>query len=110
MGSGKGEDIAGRLRDALSEGLLGIVVDNEIEDAQAIERNLAELGLAGLVERWNRKNITVFYINVRRLRAACLYEKCSDTPRAEVETCISRCIQEKIHSLKERLSESGGGL
>jgi hypothetical protein len=110
MSDSNDRSVAERLRNALSKGLLGIVVDNGLEDVQSIEKGLVDLGLAGLVERWNRGSITVFYINVKRLRAACLYEKCSTTPRSEVESCIAKCIQEKIHSLKDRLGELGGSL
>ena len=99
-----------RLSEALRQGLLGIVVDSRLEDVRVIERELADLGLLGLIERWSRGHLTVFYVNPRRLRSACLYEMCGSKPKTEVEACVAECVREKLQSLGEKLASLGGSI
>jgi len=102
-------EAARRLAEALSHGLLGIVVDSSLEDVRRVEEGIRQLGLAGLVERWNRGKIVVFYINLRKLRAACLYEKCGGLPRHEADRCVAECTLSKLRELRGRLESLGGG-
>ncbi|MEB2836638.1 MAG: hypothetical protein GSR80_001809 [Desulfurococcales archaeon] len=105
-----GSSAALRLSEALRRGLLGIVVDSRLEDVRLVERELAELGLLGLVERWSRGHLTVFYVNPRRLRSACLYERCGSKPKTEVDVCVAECVREKLQSLGEKLALLGEGV
>jgi len=102
-----GIGVARRFADALSRGLLGIALSVDLEDVRLIERELEELGLLGIVERWNYKKIVVFYINIKKIRGACLYEQCSGIPKTGLKACLDECVRAKLDSLREALEKAG---
>lgn len=101
-------EAAKRLAEALRHGLLGIVIDTRLEDVSVVEEGLRQLNLLGLIERWNRGRIVVFYINTRKLRSACLYEECGGRPKHEATPCVLECIQRKIAEIREKLDSLAG--
>ncbi|MCE4613655.1 MAG: hypothetical protein F7C07_07500 [Desulfurococcales archaeon] len=94
-------EYAKRITSALTNGLLGIVLDKTLAGHLIIniDNLLSKTGLTQVIKKWVHGNIIVYYVNMDKLRKLCLYAECTNKPLYSREKCLQECIGKRYNEL-----------
>ena len=109
MEAGKQRELAGhaaRITNALANGLYGIVLDKTLIDDSAIDDLLSRSGLTQVIKKWTHGDITVYYINIGKLRKLCLYAECANKPLHGRDRCLQECVNKRYNELAKAIRET----
>ena len=85
------DEVKRRLARSLNS-LGAFIFDRRLINDKLVEELLVSLGVSGLLSRTVVGDIVVYYVDTRRLRKRCLYEKCSMEDVIARESCLRECL------------------
>ncbi len=84
--------IAMRIVKSFNSSLKAFVFDKNLVDTRIVDRLIGLSGYDGILSRHAQGSIIVYYIDRRKLKRKCLYEKCIDEKPEERWKCINSCM------------------
>ena len=98
--------IAMRIIKSFSSSLKAFVFDKNLVDTRIVDRLVSLSGYDGIFSRHAQGNIVVYYVDRRKLRRKCLYERCIDEKPEERWKCINFCTLAEEDRIIREFSKS----
>ena len=98
--------IASRIIKSFNSGLKAFVFDKNLVDTRIVDRLVSLSGYDGILNRHAQGNIIVYYIDRKKLRRKCIYEKCIDAKLEERWKCINSCVLAEENQIIRDFSKS----
>ncbi len=95
--------IASRMVESFTSDLRAFVFDRNLIDSRIVDRIVSLSGYDGVLARHAQGTIIIYYIDTRKIRKKCLYEKCIDEDAEAQRKCLNLCTRSEINKIVDDL-------